>query len=79
MLPSEKPGACKTAIAVNKTNGQILYGSCTCVAGSSACNHTAASMFAVDDMNRAHAIHGIAVGWTQFDLTAKEVGGSSKA
>ena len=25
VLPSQKPGAYKTAIAINKTNGQILY------------------------------------------------------
>ena len=59
VLPSQKAGAYKTAIAVNKTNGQIIHGSCTCVAGSSACNHTAALMFAVDDINREHATHGI--------------------
>ena len=58
VLPSQKAGAYKTAIAVNKMNGQIIHGSCTCVAGSSACNHTAALMFAVDDIKRACATHG---------------------
>ena len=58
VLPSQKPGAYKTAIALNKTNGQVLYGSCTCVAGNSACNHTAALMFAIDDVNRERVSHG---------------------
>ena len=71
VLPSQKPGAYKTAIAVNKTNGQILYGSCTCVAGSSACNHTAALMLAVDDMNRAHDIHGSSAGPSSTSLPRK--------
>ena len=71
VLPSQKPGAYKAAIAVNKTNGQILYGSCTCVAGSSACNHTAALMFAVDDMNRTHAIHGSCAGPSSTSLPRK--------
>ena len=71
MLPSQKPGTYKTAIAVNKTNGQILYGSYTCVAGSSAYNHTAALMFAVDDMNRPHAIHGSSAGPSSTSLPRK--------
>ena len=58
VLPSQKPGAHKTAIALNKTNGQVLYASCTCVAGNSACNHTAAMMFAVNDVNREQASRG---------------------
>jgi len=58
VLPSQKSGAYKTAIALNKTNGHVIYGRCTCVAGNSACNHTAALMFAIDDMNRERASCG---------------------
>ena len=47
VLPSQKSGAYKTAIALSKTNGHAIYGSCTCVAGNSACNYTAALMFAI--------------------------------
>ena len=71
MLPSQKAGAYKTAIAVNKMNGQIIHGSCTCVAGSSACNHTAALMFAVDDIKRAHATHGNSGGPSSTSLPRK--------
>ena len=48
----------KQPLVSNKTNGEILYASCTCVAGTSACNHTAALMCAVDDMNRNKGAHG---------------------
>ena len=59
VLPSQKCGtAYTTAIAVNKTNGQVLYGRCSCIAGKSACNHTAALMFAIDDINRERSSHG---------------------
>ena len=71
VLPSQKAGAYKTAIAVNKTNGQIIHGSCTCVAGSSACNHTAALMFVVDDIKRAHATHGNSGGPSSTSLPRK--------
>ena len=71
VLPSQKAGAYKTAIAVNKMNGQIIHGSCTCVAGSSACNHTAALMFAVDDIKRAHATHGNSGGPSSTSLPRK--------
>ena len=39
-------------------NGQVIYGRCSCIAGKSACNHTAALMFAIDDMNRERSNHG---------------------
>ena len=71
VLPSQKAGAYKTAITVNKTNGQIIYGSCTCVAGSSACNHTAAVMFAVDDIQRSRATHGNSGGPSLTSLPRK--------
>ena len=71
MLPSQKAGAYKTAIAVNKTNGQIIYGSYTCVAGSSACNHTAVVMFAVDDIQRSRATHGNSGGPSLTSLPRK--------
>jgi len=71
VLPSQKSGAYKTAIALNKTNGQVIYGSCTCVAGNSACNHTAALMFAVDDMNRTHASQGSSRGPSSTSLPRK--------
>ena len=58
-------------IALNKTNGQVIYGSCTCIAGSSACNHTAALMFAVDDMNRTHASQGSSRGPSSTSLPRK--------
>ena len=59
VLPSQKCGeAYTTAIAVNKTNGHVLYGRCTCIAGMSACNHTAARMFALDDARRQRDSHG---------------------
>ena len=50
VMPSQKCGeAYTTAIAVNKTNGQVLYGTC---------NHTAALMFAIDDANRTRESRG---------------------
>ena len=76
VMPSQKCGeAYTTAITVNKTNGQVLYGTCTCIAGKSACNHTAALMFAIDDANRTRESWK----WTpKLYVTIQEVGSSSK-
>ncbi len=59
VLPSQKCStAYTTAVAVNKMNGQVIYGRCSCIAGKSACNHTAALMFAIDDTNKERSSHG---------------------
>ena len=45
-----------TSIAVNKTSGIVLHGTCTCTAGKcGSCNHVAALMFLLDDWNRKNS------------------------
>ena len=57
VLPSQRNDTqYKTAVAVNRTNGTVLAATCSCIAGKcSACNHTAALMFAIDEQTRRPA------------------------
>ena len=54
VLPSQRHDRVyQTAVAVQKMTGSILYGKCSCIAGRcSSCNHVAALLFKVDDINR---------------------------
>lgn len=57
VLPSQRNDTqYQTAVAVNRTNGTVLAALCSCIAGKcSACNHTAALMFAIDEQRRRTA------------------------
>ena len=52
VLPTQKThGVYKTAIAIYNSTGGVWYARCECIAGRSSCNHTAALMFAIYDLN----------------------------
>ena len=70
VVPSQKLKCIyKTAVAINKTSGIVLFGHCTCMAGkSSSCNHVAALLFKLDDHNRTLASKGCGSGLSSTSL-----------